>query len=88
MDTIEPIQPELLKLADALIAALGLRLGEVVELLKLDEVARRLSTGVRTVETLVARGELESSIIPGTANSRRVSREQLDNFVRRFNIGT
>jgi len=53
------------------------------ELYTLKQVADLLSVSLRTVESLVARGHLESGVLPGTGRTRRVSRRQLQRFIDR-----
>ena len=54
------------------------------ELYTVSEIARLLSCGNRLVENLIAKRELESSLMPGTRRARRVSREQLDRYLSKF----
>jgi excisionase family DNA binding protein len=54
------------------------------ELFTVAEVAKILSLGERTVESLIARGFLRSALAPGT-HARRVSREMIDEYLQKFN---
>ena len=53
------------------------------ELYTLKQVADLFGVSLRTVESLVARGYLESSVLPGTGRTRRVSKRQLQRFLDR-----
>jgi excisionase family DNA binding protein len=55
------------------------------ELFTIAEIAAMLSCCERLVEKLIARRELESSIMPGTRRARRVSRAQLERYLAKFN---
>ena len=60
---------------------------EPQDLLDVETVARRLSCSVKTVENLIRSGHLQSSIMPGTKNARRISREQLARYLELHNNG-
>lgn len=53
------------------------------ELYTLKQVADLFGVSLRTVEFLVARGYLESSVLRGTRRTRRVSKRQLQRYLDR-----
>lgn len=55
------------------------------ELFTLPEVSVILSLSERTVEALIAKGNLRSAVAPGTDRSRRVSRTMIEEYLAEFN---
>lgn len=82
----EPPAARLVRLLDAMEGRLSAPPPER-EFLTLAEVAQVLGVSKRTVEGLVASRYLESSVLPGTRDARRVSREQLAAYKQRFHDG-
>ena len=55
------------------------------ELFTLAEVSVILSLSERTIEALIAKGNLRSAVAPGTDRSRRVSRAMIHEYLEEFN---
>jgi excisionase family DNA binding protein len=83
----ESLLNQLVRLLSSLDRRLAQSAVESKDLLDIRTVARRLSCSVKTVENLIRSGYLQSSIMPGTKNARRVSREQLKRYIQLHNDG-
>lgn len=55
--------------------------GGILEAFTIKEVAGKLKVCHRTAEKLIAKGHIESSILPGTERTRRVTPTQLKRYI-------
>lgn len=57
---------------------------EELTLLTVKDVAARLKVCQTTVEKLVAKGHIESSVLPGTERTRRITPNQLKRYIAKM----
>lgn len=58
--------------------------GGALETFTIKEIASRLKVCPRTAEKLVAKGHIESSVLPGTERTRRITPNQLKRYIAKM----